>query len=218
MPICTFFADVSYEVLRTHAHPSDELCSNQLYFDRVHDFAPILHQQRYFSWARQSTKIKARTCLQHAMWMLAASLSAQYQHIRDPLYRSTRELLEGLDLTDDKMESVEIEQAQAWVLLAIYEFMRTSYRRAWMSAGRAFRLVQLMRLYELDAPNTVDRRPSITSLRDEEAWTATEEKRRTFWMAYCLDRFISIRNVWPLTLNEQVVSLFSENLARLLIH
>jgi hypothetical protein len=32
------------------------------------------------------------------------------------------------------------------------------------------------------------------------------EEKRIFWVAYCLDPFVSICNGWPLTLNEEVVS------------
>ena len=81
------------------------------------------------------------------MWTLAASLSTQFQHIRDSLYTDTKQMLEAMELNDNQIESLNIEQVQAWVLLTIYEFMRVSYRRGWMSAGRVFRLVQLMRLY-----------------------------------------------------------------------
>ncbi len=112
-------------------------------------------------------------------------------------------MLEALDWKDNNMECIAIEQAQAWILLAIYELMRTTYRRGWMSAGRSFRLVQLMRLYEIDGPNNPTEQRSATTQAD---WVETEERRRTFWMAYTLDRYVSICNEWPLTLNEQVVS------------
>lgn len=174
-------------------------CRDQLYFDRVHVFAPILHQRRYYSWNRQPAKTESRTCLQYAMWTLAASVSAQFQNVGDSLYRDTRRTLEALELKDTNIESINIEQVQAWILLAIYEFMRTDYRRGWMSAGRAFRFIQLMRLHEIDVPKCI---PTQID------WVETEEKRRTFWMAYSLDRFVSIRNGWPLTLTEQVVSPF----------
>ena len=103
------------------------------------------------------------------------------------------------------MESTDIEQVQAWILLAIHEFMRMDYRRGWMSAGRAFRLIQLTRLYQIDVM-------SFTPMQTD--WIETEEKRRTFWMAYSLDRFVSIRNGWPLTLSEQVVSSLDANQVR----
>ena len=168
----------------------------QLYFDRVHIFAPILHQGRYFSWRRQPQATEAQRCVQSAIWLQAAAASAQYQNLCDPLYHDTRRSLEGLETMDTNVDSVDIEQVQAWLLLAVYEFMRIDFRRGWMSAGRAFRLIQLMRLHEIDMPSL--------SL-PQGSWIETEEKRRTFWMAYSMDRFVSIRKGWPLTLSEQVV-------------
>jgi hypothetical protein len=106
-------------------------------------------------------------------------------------------MLEALDVSDSCMEIVHIEQVQAWLLVTLYEFLRTDYRRGWISAGRVFRLVQLMSLHEVDNEN--DTGPSLDLI-------LTEEKRRVFWVAYCIDRFISVRNGFPLTLNEDVVS------------
>ena len=66
-----------------------------------------------------------------------------------------------------------------------------------MSAGRVFRLVQLMRLYEVDGYDATAPTPTCI---------VSEEKRRTFWVAYILDRLVSIRSGSPLTLVEQMVS------------
>ncbi|EPE28687.1 Zn2/Cys6 DNA-binding protein [Glarea lozoyensis ATCC 20868] len=169
---------------------------DQLYFDRVHVFAPILQQRRYSAWTRAKDKSRSHTCLQHAMWTLGASLSTQFQHLEKSLYSDTKKMLEELENKCTDIRSVEIEQVQAWILIAIYEFLRFNYCHGWMSAGRSFRLVQLMRLYKIDTPN------SIHSHGD---WIKTEEMRRTFWMAYSLDRFASITNDWPLTLSEQAI-------------
>lgn len=166
----------------------------------MHAFAPILHQLRYFSWDRQSTKTESQRCLQNAMWALAASVSAQFQTIGQSLYQDTRQALELLESRHSDIKSIRIEQVQACLLLAIYEFMRSDYCRGWMSAGRAFRLIQLMRLQEIDVPGCN---------RTQTDWVEMEEKRRTFWVAYALDRFVCIRYGCPLTLTEQVVSLYS---------
>jgi hypothetical protein len=135
------------------------------------------------------------------MWALAMSLSTQFEHVRDVLYEETRQMLEALDLRENDMGLAHVEQAQAWLLVTFYEFLRTNYRRGWISAGRVFRLIQLLRLHEVDSPKNKIGQPNA-----DEDWVATEEKRRTFWVAYCLDRFVSVRNGWPLTLNEEVVS------------
>lgn len=90
--------------------------------------------------------------------------------------------------------------AQATVLMALYESIKTYHWQAWMTAGQAFRLVQLMKLHELDRPGSQNA-PEPSSF-------VQEEKRRVFWMAYFLDHLISMRNNWPITLNEHVVSGF----------
>lgn len=135
-------------------------------------------------------------CLQYAMWTLSMALSSQFESSRELFYNETRQMLETLDLADDDLQPVRIEQVQAWLLVAFYELARASYRRASISAGRAFRLVQLARLHEVDSPGN--------SLEDEDA-VAREERRRTFWVAYCLDRLSCLRSRCPLTLTEEVV-------------
>ncbi|KAK0717836.1 hypothetical protein B0T26DRAFT_776826 [Lasiosphaeria miniovina] len=151
----------------------DELMAadlDQLYFDRVHP--------------------------NYAMWTLAMAHSSQFESSRDQLYGEKRRMLGGLDFSQNDMGVVHIEHVQAWLLIALYEFARTNYRRGWVSAGRAFRLVQLTRLHEVDSPD---------NMIEGEDPVLAEEKRRTFWVAYCLDRFIGIRRRWQLTLVEDVI-------------
>ncbi|KAL3426669.1 transcriptional regulatory protein [Phlyctema vagabunda] len=173
---------------------------DQLYFERTHPFVPILHQRRYFARANQGMETEAQTCLRYAMWTLASSQSAQLHQMRDSLYICTRRMLDSLA---EKDNVADVEHVQARLLLLIYDFMRTTHQRGWMGAGYCFRLLQLMRLYEIDSPENVANR---NETNDPESWIITEEKRRTFWMAYSLDRFISMRHEWPLTLNEQVIA------------
>ncbi|KAK0641931.1 fungal-specific transcription factor domain-containing protein [Cercophora newfieldiana] len=172
---------------------------DQLYFDRVHPNLPIFNQSRYLSQSRQTLIGDATThklCLQYAMWTLAMALSSQFESFRDSLYNETRQMLETLDLSEDDMGAVRIEQVQAWLLIAHYEFARANYRRAWVSAGRAFRLVQLAKLHEIDSPENI---------LDGEDPVLVEEKRRTFWVAYTLDRLICLKSRCPLTLIEEVI-------------
>lgn len=182
------------------AEPITELVQaelNQLYFDRVHPSIQILHQRRYLGWARNAAKKTSRRCLQYAVWTLASLLSAQFQHLQDSFYQETKRTLEFSYLSGDSNAPVDTEEIQAWILIATYESMRTFHRSAWMSAGRAFRLVQLMRLHEIDSPT----KPPVP----EADLVETEEKRRVFWMAYFLDHLLSMRNNWPITLNEHVI-------------
>lgn len=165
----------------------------------MHVFAPIIHQGRYVSWNSAQPKTESKEALQYAMWTLGAAFSAHFQQLAPSLYDDTRHILDVQEMKSRDTDITDIEHLQACLLLAIYESMHSFDRRGWMRAGYAFRLVQLMRLFELDTP-------SATVLTPRE-WVEVEEKRRTFWVAFCLDRFLSIRNRWPLTLIEHLVSL-----------
>jgi hypothetical protein len=167
--------------------------SDQLYFDRAHAFAPFLQKARYLSWSKQNDKPKQKVCLQYAMWALTASLSSQFHMIRHELYTEARRLLDSLELESQEAFVKRVEQSQAWLLLTIYELMDNQFQRALISAGRAFRLIQLIGLYEVDKLSRTD---------IQGTWVDKESMRRTFWVAYIIDRLTSMVNGLPLTLDE----------------
>ncbi|KAI1123179.1 fungal-specific transcription factor domain-containing protein [Nemania abortiva] len=167
---------------------------DQLYFDRVDSCMPIIHQGRYSSWARQTTKTRQQLCLQYTLWTAAAAASAHYQGMGELLYCEARRLVRDPEEGLASPTTTEIEHVQALLLLAIHELMFIDFRRGWISAGRAFRLIQL------------DWARYTNDLGSECApaqWIEMEQKRRTFWMAYCLDRFMSLRSGSPPTFSEQ---------------
>ncbi|RWA05445.1 hypothetical protein EKO27_g9659 [Xylaria grammica] len=169
---------------------------DQLYFDRVDSCMPIVHQGRYSSWARQATKTRQQLGLQYTLWTAAAAASAHYKGMGESLYYEARRLLRDPEEGLTNLASTEIEHVQAWLLLAIHELMFIDFRRGWISAGRAFRLIQL------DWARYTD---GLSSDCAPAQWIETEQKRRTFWMAYCLDRFMSLRSGSPPTFSEQNV-------------
>ncbi|PYH98410.1 fungal-specific transcription factor domain protein [Aspergillus ellipticus CBS 707.79] len=172
---------------------------DQVFFERVQPLVPILQRNRYFTWAREPHATASRRALQQALRTLAAGVSTQPPEIRTGLYRATRQTLDSLEVDDPLPASLEVEQIQAWILVAIYEFMQVSYPRGWMSAGRVFRLVQLIRLPDIDA--------SPVSLLDlDPGWVVAEEKRRTVWMAYIMDCALNLRHKGSLTLTEQALT------------
>lgn len=160
---------------------------------------PIIHQRRYMAWSRKPDKSEAQKCLQLAMWTLAASTSpGQYQTMANYLYRYASQSLMNLESWDSgdewsQMRPNDFAQVQAQLLLACYEFKAVDFRRGWMRAGRAFRLIQLNWFYDMLSTST--------TMSD---WVEAEERRRTFWVAFCLDRTISLRNDAPCTFNEPV--------------
>lgn len=171
---------------------------DQFYWDRVHVFIPIIHQRRYRTWSRHPDKSEAQKCLQSTMWALAASASTgHHRSIRDSLYQSSCRAVEKLASANTGLTR-RIEYIQAWLLLSIYEFMFQDFRRGWISAGRAFRLIQLAEYESTDAPNKGE--PQY-----QPAWAEMEERRRTLWLAYCLDRLLVMRSDTPLTFSDRVL-------------
>lgn len=185
---------------------------DQIYFDRMHAAVPILHQRRYLSWSKSPAKTRSRNCLQHAVWATASLMSAQFQYLQDMLYPELKRKLASTSLppsSSGQQLAVDVELAQAWVLTATYEFVKMYHHEACISAGRAFRLVQLMRLHEVDHASKNYASSMGISGTD---FIITEEKRRVFWMAFILEALYSMRNNLSLVVSEHMVSvhLFSD--------
>jgi hypothetical protein len=152
--------------------------------------------------------------LQYAMRAVAAAVSAQYQPLSGMLCAESRRLLEQMDTngTSDCGDSC-IEQIQAWLLVAHWELLCSHEHQAMLTAGRAIRMVQLARLHDFDASNvpftSVDAEINLfpsSLLSDEISFVKSEEQRRTFWLAYCFDRFCLMHVGCPPTLQEGSVS------------
>jgi hypothetical protein len=134
------------------------------------------------------------------MWALAASTAADYTQIDvDRLYRCAVRALQAIDSVSDTeglKQSDDLEQVQAQLLLSMYELKHIDFRQGWLTAGCAFRLIQYGWFQDLiSGPN---------SFSSSTNWTELEEKRRTFWLAYYLDRIISLRSDSSCTFGEEV--------------
>ena len=139
---------------------------------------------------------KEKLCLQYAMWTITACLSSQFHAIQHQLYTEARQILDALETESQDSSVTGLEQPQAWLLLSIYELISDHFQRGLVSAGRAFRLVQLMGLYKMDIELPVGFQGD---------WVDKEYMRRTFWVAYSLDRFTSMVDGLPLTFDEREV-------------
>lgn len=175
---------------------------DQIYFDHVHTIMPIINERHYFSWAGQDRLEPARGCLRSAMHTMAAAMSSSFSSLSEALYAQTRQSLSDLDALDTA--AVQLEHIQAGLFVAHYECLRVCEHWAMLTAGRTFRLVQMSRLYDMDAALCF----SATSMPvPDMTFSEAEERRRTVWLAFAFDRFLSTRDEWPLTLHEEMVSL-----------
>lgn len=57
-------------------------------------------------------------------------------------------------------------------------------------------------MHRLDSPG-LDVKQCLPGARD---WTEREERRRTFWQAFCMDRYASIGTGWPMSVDEKDIS------------
>ncbi|KAK6066808.1 hypothetical protein SCUP515_10485 [Seiridium cupressi] len=174
---------------------------DQIYFDRVHVFAPMIQKTRYFTWAYQEHPSPERMCLRLAMRSLAAAVSTQLRNLADSLYAQTKQMLNALDSI-----KLKLEQVQAWVLVSYFEVLFHSRTQTLLTAGRAMRLVQVLRLNLGDTPEAQSPEKSLVdaSWMQEEMLMVAEERRRTYWVAYCLDRLLCLAPNMTLTLQENM--------------
>ncbi|EUC44549.1 hypothetical protein COCMIDRAFT_97965 [Bipolaris oryzae ATCC 44560] len=174
---------------------------DHLYFDRAHNFCPILNKRHYFDRARQTSmdnNVTAFSGLRYTMWTVAASTSSQFQHVQDELYANARRILDSLEMDPSMDDYIRVEHLQACTLLFIYELMHVNYRQGWMSAGKLFRSAILQKLHTVDGRDELSVNSSLTA-------TEIEERRRTFWMLFVIDCFVSLMDQLPLTFNQHII-------------
>lgn len=173
-----------------------------IFFEKIHPSLPVLHRYRYYGKMNLAPQARPPICLRYSMWALAAAVTEKYMHHADIFYRRARKYLEQDEMKGAGEAFVSLGHAQSWILLCAFEFKMMYFPRAWMSVGRACRMVLMMGLNRLDGGG-MDVKQCLPPPAD---WTEREERRRTFWMAYCVDRYASIGTGWPMVIDERDVS------------
>lgn len=168
----------------------------------VYPTIPVLHKGRYLSSLNLAPSMRPPIALRYAMWTLAASVCDEYFNLAPRFYQMARKYAEEQELRGHGETLVTVSAPQTWVMIATYEFKNMFFPRAWLSTGRAVRLAQMMGLYRIDGHG-----PDVKQcLQQPKDWTEKEERRRTFWLAFCVDRYASIGTGWPMSIEEKDVS------------
>ncbi|KAI5808892.1 fungal-specific transcription factor domain-containing protein [Peziza echinospora] len=170
-----------------------------LFFDKVYPTVPMIHKGRYLMSLGLPPSMKPPIALRYAIWTLAASVSDEYFSLQTHFYRMARKYAEDQELKGHGEHIISTSTSQTWTLIATYEFKLMYFPRAWLSTGRAVRLAQMMGLHRLDGVG-LDVKQCLQPPKD---WTEREERRRTFWLAFCVDRYASIGTGWPMTIEEK---------------
>ncbi|KAL8727425.1 MAG: hypothetical protein Q9181_005724 [Wetmoreana brouardii] len=175
----------------------DEL--HEIYFRTVHPSMPLIHPYRYRAAMGLAPHMRPPVSLRYAVWALAANMSTKYQSHKEIFYRRSRRYAELDEMKSLGEAFVTVAHCQTWILMATFEFQHMYFPRAWSSVGRAVRLAMMIGLNRLDGIG-LDVKQVLPPPRD---WTDREERRRTFWMAYCVDRYASMGTGWPLAVDER---------------
>jgi hypothetical protein len=99
-----------------------------------------------------------------------------------------------------------LAHAQTWALLATDEARNMFFTRASMSCAKCVRLVEMMGLHRLDGPEEL----MAPVIGPPASWTELEERRRTFWGAFCIDSHASISSGWPMLIDMTEVSRWTQ--------
>lgn len=166
----------------------------------------MIHKYRYLAALNLAPISRPPICLRYSMWTLVASITPEYSDYTDMFYRRARKYVELDEMKGHGESFVTVGHAQCWALIASFEFRMMYFPRAWMSVGRTSRLVQMLGLQRVDHDGLEVKR-TLNPPRD---WVDREERRRTFWMAYCNDRYASIGTGWPMTFDEKDVFIISD--------
>ena len=161
----------------------------------------MMHKYRFQSALSLAPLARPPICLRYAMWALAAMVTEKYMQHDDIFYRRARKYMDIDEMKGSGENFVSLAHAQTWVLICTYEFKLMYFPRAWMSVGRASRLCLMMGLNRIDGIG-MDVKQCLPPPKD---WIEREERRRTFWMAYCVDRYASIGTGWPMSVDEKDV-------------
>ena len=149
-------------------------------------------------------RVRPPICLQYMTWCHAASVTDKYSGLHELFYQRARKYAELEEMKGLGEGIVSVSHCQTWLLIATYEFRMMFFPRAWLSVGKAARLAFMMGLNRLDGPD-LEVKKMLPPARD---WTEKEERRRVFWMTFCVDRYASVGTGWPVVMDERDVSHF----------
>lgn len=174
---------------------------NEIFFQKIYPSSPVIHRPRYYAAMNLAPSMRPPVCLRYAMWALAAVITDKYRDLHTHFYQRARKYAES-DQTKGLGEvMISVAHAQCWLLIGTYEFKMMMFPRAWMSTGHSMRLGLMMGLHRQDGIG-LDVKQCLPPARD---WTEREERRRTFWAAFCQDRYASIGTGWPMMIDERDV-------------
>ncbi|OBS19384.1 hypothetical protein FPOA_11109 [Fusarium poae] len=169
-----------------------------IYFDDIHQAAPMLHRQRFMASLFLPDHRKAPMCLQYIVMAFAAETTEPYHHLGMDFYKRARTYFQEQEFGNLGMNDLSLCHVQAWALMSCFEAEHTMFAKASITLSSALRAAQILNLHRVD----VSQSPGNVSMD----WIELEERRRTWWTIFCFDRFVCATTGWPALINEQKIA------------
>ncbi|KJK61915.1 specific transcription factor domain protein [Aspergillus parasiticus SU-1] len=150
----------------------------RIYFEDVHIYMPIIHRQRHLSALNYAPDSRPPVCLQYMIWCHAALVSEKYDTLHTAFYERARKYAEADEMKGYGGGILSLAHAQTWLLITALAIM--------------------LGLHHLDSPSPQIKQCFTPSID----WVEKEERRRVFWMTFCIDKFATIGTGWPVGINE----------------
>ncbi|KAJ6100035.1 hypothetical protein N7467_001570 [Penicillium canescens] len=168
-------ATVPMDVLTILNQANGILEISQTYFNTIHRWMPIISRKRIdlgipFQGGGPDL----------AVLFLAMKLVTTHPESTESLYETTRAFLRTLEADN----VISIRCLQAIILVALYEYSHALYPAAWMTVGACSRYADIIGL----SPSG----RCLKIIESNTTWTELEERRRTWWAIFILDRAISL--------------------------
>jgi hypothetical protein len=173
----------------------------------MYHFVPLIHPTKYIQSFHSAPHLRPPMCLQYAIWTVASNGHEKYGAYHDVFYQRARRYLEVDELKGFGEQFITVQHAQAWVLVTTDEARCLLFTRSGMGAARAMRLCEMLGLHRIDGERAPGDVPDV--LPPAGSWIELEERRRTFWAAFCVDSHASVSTGWPNLIDSAAVSQFS---------
>ncbi|KAL7918089.1 fungal-specific transcription factor domain-containing protein [Trichoderma austrokoningii] len=169
------------------------------YFDVFHPLIPIINRGRFELEISQSCPTLELQALSYAMAALTAFSVPELQNCAKFYHEQARNLIDLCERQEGGDSLGNINILQAYAIVTFYELRRPNFARAYLTLGRAIRLVQILGLDNKKSNSGMNARWGLSKQPSHSTSPAEqEEKRRVFWILFIFDSFASLRsNISP---------------------
>ncbi|EHK47206.1 uncharacterized protein TrAtP1_010137 [Trichoderma atroviride] len=168
------------------------------YFEVFHPVIPIIDRSRFEHEVSQPYPTSELQALSYAMGALAAFSIPELQDHAIFYHEQARNLIDLCERQESGVSLENINILEAYVILTLYELNQPNFARAYLTLGRAIKLVQILGLDNVKSKPGYARWGLSKQPNHSISPAEQEERRRVFWSLFIFDSFASIRsNISP---------------------